>query len=65
MKTLEEHWEQKNDEAFRDKTKEPSGIICPIKYCGGELLADYTLQLLSYPPKYKAKCSKCGHEAYI
>lgn len=65
MITHEEHWKDKQDEAFRDKTATPTGITCPIKDCGGELLADYTFQLLSYPPKYNAKCSKCKAHAYV
>lgn len=65
MKTLEQHWEEKRDEAFRDKTKEPTGITCPVKDCGGEILANYTEALLSYPVKYNAKCSRCGTHQYI
>lgn len=65
METLENHLRDKHEEAFRDKTKTPTGIACPVKDCGGELLADYTLALLSYPVKYNAHCGKCGQHQYV
>jgi hypothetical protein len=31
----------------------------------GELVVDTSKVLLSYPPKYQAKCNSCNHVQYI
>lgn len=35
---------------------------CPK--CGGEVIVDRSMVLTSYPPKYKAVCTKCGEISY-
>lgn len=30
------------------------------RFCGGFVDYDKTIQLLSYPPKYRGKCRECG-----
>lgn len=33
--------------------------------CGGELIIDHEVLLLSNPPKYKLTCKKCNNVEYI
>lgn len=42
------------------KTREHNDVGRPCKECGGNMTTDQ-LQLMSNPPKYCYKCSKCGN----
>lgn len=33
--------------------------------CGGRMLVDTSVQLMSNPPQYSIQCEKCGRTGYI